>query len=251
MQFDWSTLALQTANFVVLVWLLHRFLYKPVLRMIEARRTEVEKQFAAARAAETEAKTRLDAVGAERAKIAAERDALLKEATARAESAAARRAERAEQEAAALLGETRKKLAAERSAALAEARGAALDLSVEFARRLIGELPIELLAGAWLERIERHIGRLPAAERESLRRDLDASTTLRVVTAASLPGPVQGEWRNRLARALGGDAKVAFDADPNLVAGAELHFPHSVLRFSWRSAVSTMRTEIEADGDAR
>ena len=38
MRFDWWTLALQTVNFAVLVWLLHRFLYRPVLRMIATAR---------------------------------------------------------------------------------------------------------------------------------------------------------------------------------------------------------------------
>ncbi|PPC85052.1 MAG: ATPase, partial [Methylocystis sp.] len=46
MRFDWWTLGLQTVNFAVLVWLLHRLLYRPVLRMIDARRAEMEKQYA-------------------------------------------------------------------------------------------------------------------------------------------------------------------------------------------------------------
>jgi F-type H+-transporting ATPase subunit b len=37
MEIDWWTLALQTVNFLVVVWLLSRFLYRPVRRMIEAR----------------------------------------------------------------------------------------------------------------------------------------------------------------------------------------------------------------------
>ena len=31
MQLDWWTIGLQTVNFTVLIWLLNRFLYKPVL----------------------------------------------------------------------------------------------------------------------------------------------------------------------------------------------------------------------------
>jgi hypothetical protein len=46
MHFDWSTLALQTVNFAILVWLMHRFLYRPVLRLIDARRAEIDKQHA-------------------------------------------------------------------------------------------------------------------------------------------------------------------------------------------------------------
>ena len=38
MGLDWTTLALQLVNFAILVWLLQRFLYRPVLRVIDARR---------------------------------------------------------------------------------------------------------------------------------------------------------------------------------------------------------------------
>jgi hypothetical protein len=76
MHFDWSTLALQTVNFAVLVWLLHRFLYRPVLRMVDARRAEIEKQYDSARATEAQARERLAAIEGERAGIANERAAV-------------------------------------------------------------------------------------------------------------------------------------------------------------------------------
>ena len=55
MHFDWSTFALQTVNFAILVWLLHRFLYKPVLALVDARRAEIDRQFAEVHAAQAQA----------------------------------------------------------------------------------------------------------------------------------------------------------------------------------------------------
>ena len=83
MRFDWSTFALQTVNFAILVWLLHRFLYRPVLRLLDDRRAEIDKQYADARTAETKAKDELAAIEAERSGIAAERAAVLEQASAR------------------------------------------------------------------------------------------------------------------------------------------------------------------------
>ena len=37
MLFDWFTIAAQLVNFLVLVWLLKRFLYKPILKAIDER----------------------------------------------------------------------------------------------------------------------------------------------------------------------------------------------------------------------
>jgi F-type H+-transporting ATPase subunit b len=83
MHLDWWTIGLQTINFGILVWLLYRFLYKPVLTMIDARKAEVRRQFDTVRDFEAKANAELAAVEAERAGIAAEREAALKAAAAR------------------------------------------------------------------------------------------------------------------------------------------------------------------------
>lgn len=42
MEFSWTTFILEVINFVVLVWILKRFLYQPILNIVEQRRTLVE-----------------------------------------------------------------------------------------------------------------------------------------------------------------------------------------------------------------
>jgi len=42
MEFDWTTFALEVLNFIILVWLLKRFFYKPISAVIEARRKQIE-----------------------------------------------------------------------------------------------------------------------------------------------------------------------------------------------------------------
>ena len=44
MQIDWFTVAAQTINFLVLMWLLKRFLYKPILNAIAAREKNIADQ---------------------------------------------------------------------------------------------------------------------------------------------------------------------------------------------------------------
>ena len=250
MRFDWWTLALQTVNFAVLVWLLHRFLYKPMLRMIDARKAAVQKQYDDAQAAGDKAKAHLAEMEAERAGIAAEREAALKAAAAQAQDAAEARRAQAEREVQALLEGARKSLATERERALAELRRGALDLGAEFARRLIAEVPAQLRAEAWIERIEKHLTALPKAELDALIGQFAAGSALTVVTASPLPPETADGWRVRLRHPLGDGIAIRFVADPNLVAGAELHFPTAILRFSWQSALAAMRSEIGVHGDA-
>jgi F-type H+-transporting ATPase subunit b len=55
MGLDWSTFVLEIVNFLVLVWILKRFLYRPVLAVLAERRSRVEQVLAEARAAEERA----------------------------------------------------------------------------------------------------------------------------------------------------------------------------------------------------
>jgi F-type H+-transporting ATPase subunit b len=249
--FEWSSFALQTVNFAILVWLLHRFLYRPVLRLIDARRAEIDQQYADARIAEDKAKTELAAVLAERSGIAGERATALAQAAAQAEAAAAERLARAEREAAVLLDRARTALAAERRAALAEAKHAALDLAAEIAGKLWTEVPVRQDGEAWLTRAEQYLSALPEAEREALAQQLVDGAELKVTTASPLPVETREAWRGRLQRLLGDRATVSFGVDRHLFTGAELHFPSTILSFSWQSALEAMRAEIGDVDDPR
>ncbi|MFX0543041.1 F0F1 ATP synthase subunit delta [Roseovarius sp. S4756] len=92
MSIDWITVAAQIANFLVLVWLLKRFLYRPILDGIDAREAEIsarmqEAAIATDEAARTEADyrgklrelaaARDEAAEAAREAAEAERDAML------------------------------------------------------------------------------------------------------------------------------------------------------------------------------
>jgi len=237
------TIGLQIINFSILVWLLHRFLYRPVLRLIDARKSDVDKHYDAAKASEEKAKAALAAIESERAQMATERQAMLKSAMAEAEHAAASRREKAEREAQDLLDAGRKALASERAQALRDARQIALDLSADLTRRLISEIPMSLRAEAWIEQIERHLKDLPKTEIETLTRPLADGASLTLTTTAALPADAMDAWRDRLGRALGSGIAITFAVDSNLIAGAELHFPAAVLRFSLKSLVDTMRAE--------
>lgn len=56
MSIDWITVAAQIANFLVLVWLLKRFLYRPILDGIDAREVEIAQRMQEAVTARAEAK---------------------------------------------------------------------------------------------------------------------------------------------------------------------------------------------------
>ena len=250
MSLNWSTLVLQTVNFAVLVWLLHRFLYRPVLKIIDARKAEVQQQIDSVKTTESAARARVSELEKERANIAVEREGALKSAAAHAdESAQARRAD-AEREAKAIIDSAHEAAQAERERLLAEARRHALDLAVDFAHRLIADMPAALCADAWIERIEQHLQSVPKSDLSALASQLTDGHELVLVTPTLIPEVSVSKWRARLEQTLGTSAHITFEVDPELIAGAELHFPAAVLDFSGRGALATLRSQIDAHADA-
>lgn len=250
MKLDWWTLGLQTVNFIVLVWLLNRFLYKPVLAMIDARKAEVQRQYDDAKAADNRAQALLSAAESQRTGMASERAAVLKAAAEQAQVMAEARRTQARRDAEVLLDVARKALTKERERALEEVRRVAVDLGSEIAQRLLADLPIQLRAEAWIERIEDHVTGLPEPDRHALGRQLTDGESLTVVTAVPLPAATADAWRARLRRPLGKGINIAFEVNSELIAGAELHFPMAVLRFSWQSALDAARARVGGHVDA-
>ena len=243
MRLDWSTLALQLANFAVLVWLLQRVLYRPVLRQIDARRAAIEATRAEAARIKESATAERAALDAARAGIALERSAMLKSAAVEAEAAASACRAQGERDAHTFMEATRKALSEEHERLLDELRESALDLAVQMTQRLLAELPAALRDEPWLERIEQHLTSLSAPERTALLGELASGEVVRVVTAATLPEDRAAAWRQRLCRALERDLTIRFETDPRLIAGAELHLPHSILGMGLRRLIDRLREE--------
>lgn len=103
MSVDWVTVAAQIGNFLVLVWLLKRFLYRPILNGIDAREAEIATRMGEADVARKKAATA-------EAEFLEQKQKLLSDNSVNAE----RIRDQAEQEKNALLADTRKNLEREK-----------------------------------------------------------------------------------------------------------------------------------------
>lgn len=249
MTFDWPTFLFQTVNFAVLVFLLYRFLYRPVLGMVDARRKDIDATLAGAEQSRQEAKAELSDLQVQRADIARERDQALAAAARQAEAAAQARLTQAEAERAAFLAQGRKTLEEERAKALADMTGLAGQLAVSIAEHLVAEAPPELRTAFWLDRLARDLAGRPQQERAQLGRELAPDRPLRIVTPQPLAEAEHAHWQDRFAVLLSTTAPIRFEADASLAAGAELHFPDAILRFSWKSELERIHTEVLGHAD--
>jgi F-type H+-transporting ATPase subunit b len=90
MLIDWFTVGAQVLNFIALVWLLKRFLYKPVLNAIDARERRVAAELANADLQMTEIKKSREELRAKNNAFDADRGALLAKAILDAKTEAER-----------------------------------------------------------------------------------------------------------------------------------------------------------------
>src|SRR5580698_7005160 len=81
MPIDWFTVIAQAVNFLILVWLLKRFLYKPILHAIDEREKGIAAQLAEAEAKKGESQKERDDFQHKNEVFDQERAVLLKKAT--------------------------------------------------------------------------------------------------------------------------------------------------------------------------
>ena len=83
---DWFTIVAQALNFLILVWLMKRFLYKPILHAIDEREKRIAKELANADAKKAEAQKEHDEFQHKNAEFDQQRAALLSKATDEAQA---------------------------------------------------------------------------------------------------------------------------------------------------------------------
>ena len=165
MRIDWWTLALQTVNVLILIWILGRFFFRPVMDIVVKRQQEANKLLADAAAARQEAADVHAEADKARVKIAAERERLIAEARRRRrterEICLSIRLRRSSSSAA----EAEAGIARERAAAEAAIIDRASELSIDIARRLLGRFPQQDVLYAFVDEICREVRGLPAGAR--------------------------------------------------------------------------------------
>jgi len=220
---DWFTVAAQVVNFIILVWLLKRFLYQPILRAIDAREQRIALSLADAAAKETEARTERDAFRRRNVEFDQQRAERLSQAIDEAKAERQRLIDEARQAADILRAKRQEALHREQQS-----------LNDEIARRTrtevfaIARKALTDLAGTSLEErmSDIFIDRLRALDdeaRQGLTTSLKASThPVRVRSAFELTPEQRAAIRAALNETLAADIQVRFDTVPDLISGIEL-----------------------------
>jgi F-type H+-transporting ATPase subunit b len=223
LELSWSTFLLEIINFLVLVWILKRFLYRPVLDVIARRRAGIEKSLSDAKSLQHEAQGLREQYEQRLARWDEERQQKRAELQHQIVEDHQQRMQELQGE----LARERDKAKVIERRELAAARRhdeeTALAHGARFASRLLGFAPGPDVEARLLELLLDELASLPAQRREALRDGIREPASDVLITSAF---PLADEQRAQLATALGTtlamDVSPRFERDPELLAGLRI-----------------------------
>lgn len=246
-------MAAQVVNFVILLVLLRRFLYRPVLEAVERREAVLGERLRHAEELQEEARAAEERIRTEQAELEARRLEVLRQAEQEAERHRAELLERAHDEAEAARARWKEGLSREQEGLLQELRETtAKELYNALDRALVD------LAGTSLEErmaaaLVRRFDGLEPADRDALVAAMaSADNRVEVRSASPLDREIAGGIIQALERALGISVQAEFEVEPALVAGVEVRVGDRKLAWSVADYLARLeratRTRLEDAG---
>jgi len=221
-QIDWVTVAAQIVNFLVLVWLLQRMLYRPLTRALKAREEEVQSCLREAEAARETAETEAEAHRRALRELEDERHARLAAAEEEAEALRAAMTEKARDKVAERRAVWQAQLEDEKTAFLDRLRRRAGEAFITLARRALAEMADEDLVDRIAKVFARRLSALDLDEKKHLKSAAAREETLSIRSSF----PLSPTARTLVAEAVGGvlerEVSVDFREEPDLECGVVL-----------------------------
>jgi F-type H+-transporting ATPase subunit b len=223
MLIDWFTVGAQALNFIILVWLLKRFLYKPILNAVDAREVRIAAELADADAKKVEAQKERDEFRHKNEEFNQQRTALLSKATGEANAERQRLLDDARRAADALSAKRQDALRSDainlnqairrrtQQEVFAIARKALMDLATTSLEERMSEV--------FTQRLRSMDGKAKDGLAEALR---TASGPVVVRSAFDLPEAQRASIQKALNETFSADILVRFEAVPDVVSGIEL-----------------------------
>ena len=248
MLIDWFTIVAEIINFLILLWLLKRFFYKPILNAMDKREASMigrEQETAAALELGRQQQEEYEALLNE---ISIDREEILAEAHRQAEARRRELTELAAQEVAAIEARWKESLQREREAFARTLAQRAGDQICSIARLALADL-----AGADLEHhiVEVFTQRLQALPEAHRRRILDtlrkSNYRVTVTSSFALSDDQRAGIQSALDKLAGRPVNVVYGVSPDVICGIDLRAHEYKLAFSLGDYLERLRSALEEE----
>ena len=223
MLIDWFTVGAQAVNFIILVWLLKRFLYKPILDAIDAREKRIATESAAAGAREAEARKSRDDFDEKNRQFDQDRGALMAKAALEIKAEHERLLDDARKAANDLLSAQRAAARSDSTALMGQMMRLAAAEVFDVARRALRDLASMTLEERLGEIFTRRLREMRPDAKQLLGVALRAPHAAAIVRSRfSLAAPEKASIQNALNETFCADIRLTFETAPDGICGIEL-----------------------------
>jgi len=247
MLIDWFTVGAQLLNFLVLVWLLKRFLYKPILAAIDARENIIAAKLADASAKQAEAEKLGIELESKNKAFDSERGALLNQATVDANTAHDALLANAHKEVDALHLQSEAALQSDSTRLSSEITRLAQTEVFEIARKTLTDLASSSLEERISDAFTRRLRTLNGAAKDTLATALKAATgPTQIRSAFALPATQKEAIQTAVNESFSADIPLDFETAPEAICGIELTASGQKLSWSIADYLNGLEQKVAA-----
>lgn len=229
MQINWFTVIAQIVNFIILVWLLKRFLYKPVLNAIEEREKKIAGQINDAEAKDALAKKEQAKFKEKNESFDKEKKVLMDKATAEINEEKQKLLESARNEAAELRAKLEKSLKEMQANLNRDIAQKTQQEVFAIARKTLADIASMSLEEQSADLFIKRIHDLKKEEKQQFLEAFKTSSNLKddkgsilIQSAFDLPKKQQTAIKNAVDDILGSSTSFEFKTAPEIISGIEL-----------------------------
>ena len=246
MLIDWFTVAAQVVNFLILVWLMKRFLYKPILHAIDEREKRIATELANADKKKAEAQKESDDFKHKNEEFDKQRAALLSKATDEAKAERQRLLDEARKDAAALSSKLQEALR-DQEHTLHQAISRRTQQEVfAITRKTLTDLATVSLEERLGEVFTRRLREMDAQAKAGLAQALKtASDPALVRSAFDLPAQQRAAIQNALNETFSAEIHIRFETAPDLISGIELSTNGQKVAWSIADYLASMEKSVD------
>jgi F-type H+-transporting ATPase subunit b len=247
MLIDWFTVGAQVVNFVILVWLMKHFLYKPILNAIDAREKRIASELADANAKKAEAeKERADFENKNKV-FDDQRSALLSKATGDAKAEGAQLLDKARKDADSLRDTQAAALQSDHAKMGSQITRMATEEVFGIARKALSDLATVSLEERMGEVFTRRVHQMNGKDKELLAAALKVSSEPAVVRSAfAMPAEQQAAIQNALNETFSAVVRIRFETTKEAICGIELSANGQKVGWSIATYISALDEKIGA-----
>lgn len=245
MLIDWFTVGAQTLNFLILVWLMKRFLYQPVLDAIDAREQRIAQELADAAQKQAQAQQEREEFQKKNTDFDQQRDTQRSQLKDEISTERQRLLDEARQAANALQIKRQEALISELQTLQHDIARRSREEVLGIANQVLTDLADTTLEARMVEVFTQRLRELDVAAKTELTQALNtAANPVQVRSAFVLSPQQQAAIRSALADTLSSEIQMQFDTAPGLISGIELSANGWKLAWNMADSLASLEQRI-------